>query len=120
MFIFSSQNSKSSSKVIALTQLAHLVTPDLSPTKQFEELAVGDIIDKAEVISFEKPMDVYFKLGDMVKCLISGSLIVVRYMSYGNAHGISCDVMYFCYLLTFGTFVIVLLLNLLFSNNLYI
>ncbi|KAK2175873.1 hypothetical protein NP493_701g01000 [Ridgeia piscesae] len=54
------------SKAIALTQLTHLVTPDLSPRKQFGDLAIGDIIEKAEVIRVEKTRGVYFKLGDRV------------------------------------------------------
>ena len=54
------------SKAIALTQLTHLVTPDLAPRKQFGDLAVGDIIEKAEVARIEKMRGVYFKLDERV------------------------------------------------------
>ena len=54
------------SKAIALTQLTHLVTPDLAPRKQFGDLAIGDIIEMGEVVRVEKTRGVYFKLNDRV------------------------------------------------------
>ena len=51
-------------KAVTLTQLTHLVTPDLAPRRPFGALGVGDIIEEATVRKIAGTRGVYFKLAD--------------------------------------------------------
>lgn len=60
-------------KIINLTQLTHLVTPDLAPRKPFGPVSIGDVIESAEVLAVEKDRGVYLKLDKKLKGYVSVS-----------------------------------------------
>lgn len=54
------------SKAVTLTQLAHLVTPDLAPRSRFGSLELGDTIKDASVKKSDKQLGVFVKLPEKV------------------------------------------------------
>ena len=57
------------SKDVTLTQLPHLVTPDLAPRQPFGTLAVGDVVDEVVVQRVDNRTGVYVKLSERVNGL---------------------------------------------------
>ena len=54
-------------KIVTLTQLGHLVTPDLAPKRPFGEFAVGDTVEEATVWQIDKLLGVFFWLGSGIR-----------------------------------------------------
>ena len=54
------------SKAVTLTQLAHLVAPDLAPRTRFGSLELGDTVKDAVVKKSDKQLGVYVKLPEKV------------------------------------------------------
>ena len=58
-------------KVLSLSELTHLVTPDLAPIELFGSVKVGAIVDKAVVARVDPRRGVYFRLSDKLKAFAS-------------------------------------------------
>ena len=53
-------------KAVSLTQLVHLVTPDLAPRKLFGDFVYGDVVEETEVWRFDKKRGVSVNLSERV------------------------------------------------------
>jgi len=61
-------------KVINLSELSHIVTPDLAPRKLFGIVAVGDVLD-AEVQRVDRGQGVHLKLENKLKAFVTVSSV---------------------------------------------
>jgi len=58
-------------KVLSLSELTHLVTPDLAPTQLFGSMKLGAVVDEAVVTRVDPRRGVYFRLPDKLKAFAS-------------------------------------------------
>ena len=58
-------------KVLSLSELTHLVTPDLAPVQLFGSMKLGTVVDEAMVTLVDPRRGVYFRLPDKMKAFAS-------------------------------------------------
>lgn len=58
-------------KVLSLSELSHLVTPDLAPVQLFGKVNLGAVVDEAVVSRVDPRRGVYFRLPDKLKAFAS-------------------------------------------------
>ena len=58
-------------KVLSLSELVHLVTPDLAPVQLFGSTTLGSVVDEAVVTRVDPRRGVYFRLQDKLKAFAS-------------------------------------------------
>ena len=69
-------------KVLSLSELTHLVTPDLAPTQLFGDVKLGTVIDNAVVTRVDPRHGVYLRLPDKLKAFASVCvLLIVPYIN---------------------------------------
>ena len=66
-------------KVIALTQLAHLVSPDPSSPITLAPLEVGQVIKNARITRVEPRRAVYMDIGSEKRCIAYVSIAEFKY-----------------------------------------
>jgi len=64
-------------KVLSLSELTHLVTPDLAPTKLFGSLRIGTVVEKAIVTQVSPRCGVHLHLPDKLKAFASVRNVVL-------------------------------------------
>jgi len=58
-------------KILSLSELTHLVTPDLAPLQLFRYVKLGDVLDEAVVTRVDPRRGVYLRLPDKLKAFAS-------------------------------------------------
>ena len=58
-------------KVLSLSELTHLVTPDLAPLQLFSSVQLGTVIDEAVVTRVDSRHGIYLRLPDKLKAFAS-------------------------------------------------
>ena len=58
-------------KVLSVSELTHLVTPDLAPIQLFGTIKLGAIVDEAIVTRVDPHHGVHFRLPDKLKAFAS-------------------------------------------------
>jgi len=58
-------------KVLSLSELTHLVTPDIAPLQLFGSMRLGDVVDDAVITRVDPRCGVYFHLQDKLKAFAS-------------------------------------------------
>ena len=58
-------------KVLSMSELTHLVTPDLAPLQLFRGIELGSVVDDAVVTKVDARRGVYLRLPDKTKAFAS-------------------------------------------------